>query len=469
MSYIQTSEEVERCVNRDWEEVKMPIVIDQLEKLLRLSQYNEEKSNKLIQGFSYGFGIGYNGSTKRKDMSDNLPLGEVGTKTQLWNKVIKEVRLGHYAGPFKFSEIPFENFVQSPIGLVPKLGGQTRLIFHLSYDFPNGNSSINANTPRERCTVKYKDLGHAIINCLQLLEEVNDKASKNMSAVIFFSKTDLKSAFRILLVLIIDRAWLLMKAEDPVTNEVFYFVEKCLPFGASISCALFQDFSDALQHITEHALNKQNRITNYLDDFLFIALLELECNTMMDKFFEICQQINCPISMEKTEYASPELVFLGILLNGILKCLCIPVDKRDKALGQLAYLMSKRKATIKEVQILTGLLNFLGKAIVPGRAFTRNMYTKLAITDKKGRKLKQHHHVYLDKSFKNDCEIWMAFLESEDKASLCRPFIDWNIIVTSQQLNFYTDASGKIGYGCFFDGRWTCSQWSVTVEEEAKH
>ena len=215
MSYIQTSEEVEHCVNRDWEEVKTPIVIDQLEKLLRLSQYNEEKSNKLIQGFSYGFGIGYNGSTKRKDVSDNLPLGEVGTKTQLWNKVIKEVRLGRYAGPFKFSEIPFENFVQSPIGLVPKSGGQTQLIFHLSYDFPNGNSSINANTPREQCTVKYKDLGHAIINCLRLLEEVNDKASKNMSAVIFFSKTDLKSAFRILPVLVIDRAWLLMKAEDP--------------------------------------------------------------------------------------------------------------------------------------------------------------------------------------------------------------------------------------------------------------
>ena len=45
---------------------------------------------------------------------------------------MKEVKLKRFAGPFESS--PFEDFIQSPVGLVPKDNGKdTRLIFHLSY------------------------------------------------------------------------------------------------------------------------------------------------------------------------------------------------------------------------------------------------------------------------------------------------------------------------------------------------
>ena len=39
---------------------------------------------------------------------------------------------------------------------------------------------------------------------------------------------------------------------------------------------------------------------------------------------------------------------------------------------------NKKKATIKELQLLCGYLNFLAKAIVPGRTFIRKMYSKFA-------------------------------------------------------------------------------------------
>ena len=42
---------------------------------------------------------------------------------ELWNKVMKGVNLKRYAGPF--DSIPFENYVQSPIGLIPKDGGKS--------------------------------------------------------------------------------------------------------------------------------------------------------------------------------------------------------------------------------------------------------------------------------------------------------------------------------------------------------
>ena len=41
----------------------------------------------------------------------------------LWNKVMKEVEAKRFAGPFE--KIPFDNFIQSPIGLVPKDGGKS--------------------------------------------------------------------------------------------------------------------------------------------------------------------------------------------------------------------------------------------------------------------------------------------------------------------------------------------------------
>ena len=131
-------------------------------------------------------------------------------------------------------------------------------------------------------------------------------------------------------------------------------------------------------------------------------------------------------------------------------------------MNQLKLILSKKKATIKQIQSLTGLLNFLNRAIVPGRAFTRRMYNKLKLTDKKGRKLKQHHHVYLDKQFREDCTIWLQFLDEchSKQRILYRPFMDLDRFTTSENLDFYTDASGIVGYGCFFDGLWTCGTWS---------
>ena len=119
--------------NGDLENVVTPVKVERFIRLLRESQYDEEKIKFLDRGLTEGFDIGYEGPTNRQSRSENIPF-TVGNKVILWNKLMKEVKLGRVAGPFK--EIPFDNFIQSPIGLVPKAGGdgnETRLIFHLSY------------------------------------------------------------------------------------------------------------------------------------------------------------------------------------------------------------------------------------------------------------------------------------------------------------------------------------------------
>ena len=132
---------------------------DQLEDQLKQYDYNKKESEFLIDGFRNGFEIGYRGNRLLQRKSLNLRL-ECSSPEILWSKMMKEVMLKQFAGPFEQS--PFKHFIQSPVGLVPKGmdKSETRLIFHLSY--PRGGKSINSETPKELCSVSYKDLVHAI-------------------------------------------------------------------------------------------------------------------------------------------------------------------------------------------------------------------------------------------------------------------------------------------------------------------
>ena len=311
--------------NLDLENTKTPVNVQELEKLLVMSKYEEVETQFLIDGFKNGFSIGYSGPTEVKINSPNLKFREVGDPITLWNKVMKEVKEARYAGPFK--EIPFEFYIQSPIGLVPKDGGKdTRLIFHLSY--PRGqNKSVNANTPVDLCKIKYPDFNEAVQLCL--------KAGK----ACHIAKSDMKSAFRNLGIRKADWKFLVMKAVSPIDMKTYYFVDKCLPFGASISCSHFQRFSNAVRHIVQWRTNKD--LVNYLDDFFFVALMKLLCNNQIQEFLNVCNRIAFPVSLEKTFWGTTKLVFLGLLIDTINQCVCIPVEKVEKAVNLIRSVLEK--------------------------------------------------------------------------------------------------------------------------------
>ena len=454
-----TGQQILEATEMNWLEIKTPIKVDALENLLIETGYDKVKRKRLVQGFREGFDIGYRGPMNRCDTAKNLPF-KVGSRVDLWNKVMKEVQEGRYAGPFESP--PGNHYIQSPLGLVPKSGNKLRLIFHLSYDFGTSweQRSVNFHTPEKLCSVKYNDLDHAVKNCLKILNNLSN------TQPIYFAKSDCSNAFRIVPVLPLQRLLLCMQATHPETGKTYFFVEKCLPFGASISCAIFQSFSDALRYITEHKLSGLvifPAITNYLDDFLFVAISVRICNGMVEEFLVICKVIGCPISMEKTEWATQVITFLGVLLNGITRTLAVPIEKKNKALELINIAIQKRKVTIKFVQRITGTLNFLNRVIVPGRAFTRGMYSKLRTVNKKtGEKLQLHHHVHLNREFIQDCQMWKYFLNLANGTQLCRPFTDFSKEgPQSVVLDFTADASKNpdLGMGAVFKDRWMFAQW----------
>ena len=107
-------------------------------------------------------------------------------------------------------------------------------------------------------------------------------------------------------------------------------LEKCLPFGASISCAIFQEFSDSVAHIVKFITKKD--LVNYLDDYFFAALQKLCCNGQVSAFLDICDSIKFPVSLEKTVWGTTILTFLGLLIDTVNQLICIPLDKVERAL-----------------------------------------------------------------------------------------------------------------------------------------
>lgn len=355
---------------------------------------------------------------------------------------MKEVRLNRVSGPFK--GIPYENYIQSPIGLVPKQQeDETRLIFYLSY--PPGDS-LNSNTPKELCSVKYSDFHDAIRLALDL-----GKFEPNH---VFLGKSDLMSAFRNLPIRSYDRRWLVMKARHPKSGKIFYFVDKCLPFGASISCSHFSRVSNSLAHIYRFLTN--HNLVAYLDDFLFGEIGKNNCDNQVKTFMEICNSINFPVSLDKTILGSQEIVFLGILINTRTRTISIPTEKRDRALQEIDTITRAKKVKVLQVQQLTGLLNFICRAIFPGRAFTRRFYAKIS-----GGNLKQHHHIRVDQEMREGLLVWRTFLNGDN--SYCRPFVDFSIGLNSEELKWFTDSSAGIrgGLGLFFDGRYSHGLWGA--------
>ena len=161
--------------------------------------------------------------------------------------------------------------------------------------------------------------------------------------------------------------------------------------------------------------------------------------------------------MEKTEWGTQIIVFLGMLLNTITQTISVLIDKKNKALRQLMEVIEAKKVQVIQLQRLTGLINFISRAIVSGRASMRRIYAKYA-------GMKQHYHVRVDKELRMDCAVWLDFLQQP--LAICRPFVDFQD-PASEVIPFFTDVakSDTLGLGYVFNHSWVSQKWDGFVKQ----
>ena len=429
--------------NYDLSSIVTPVDVVEFNRLLKQAGYNDQKRLFLFRGFSSGFSLKYYGPRKVQHYTPNLKL-RVGSPRELWNKVMTEMKAKCYAGPYR--EIPFTYFIQSPIGLVPKdKGTKTRLIFHLSY--PKDGDSVNSGIPKKFCKVKYPNFAEAIQVCID--------AGKSCSV----AKSDMAMAFRHVPLSSAFWQFLILKCHHPVSGKLYYFVEKCLSFGSSISCAIFQAVSDGIAFIVRFRIANR-ALLNYLDNYFFAQLYKKVCDYQVRMFLDTCKQICFLVLLEKTFWRTTILVFLGLLIDTEEQVVRIPHEKVSKALDLIQYFLNRanRSITVLQVQRLCGTLNFITRCIIPGRVFLTRLYSMI---DKP--QLKQHHHVHITAENRLDLEMWHTFLTNQ--AAFKRPFLDLCNKVTSVELDMYSDASGsktKGGFGAYCGKKWVAGSWDAT-------
>lgn len=272
-----------------------PVRVAKLKELLEETGYDRDKTDFLVQGFSKGFKLGYDGPKNRQTLARNHRL-RAGNPTVLWNKVMNEVKVKRLAGPYESP--PYDNFIQSPITLIRKKGSlsedpeeSTRLIVDLSWPH---SDSLNDHTPPEVKKVNYPSFDKSIQMCLK--EGVG----------CYLSRTDCKSAFLMLPLAPDQFKWVILMCRHPVTKQKFYFCVKTVIFGSGTSCFLYMKLSNALAHIFR--AQSGGDINNFLDDFLTCKIDEGGCNLYLEIFMNICRQINLPLALEKTCFATQVIV-----------------------------------------------------------------------------------------------------------------------------------------------------------------
>ena len=121
MVLVAELEPIDYFESYDLTNIVTPVNAKLLEAELLCAEFDREETNFLVQGFTHGFDIGYVGPKVRQCNASNIPI-KIGSETVMWNKIMKEVKAGRVAGPY--DTVPFKNYIQSPIGLVPKAGGR---------------------------------------------------------------------------------------------------------------------------------------------------------------------------------------------------------------------------------------------------------------------------------------------------------------------------------------------------------
>ena len=147
-----------------------------------------------------------------------------------------------------------------------------------------------------------------------------------------------------------------------------------------------------------------DQILHLLDDFLIVSPFHDLCKQPLDLFLMLCHYLGIFMAPEKTIGPSSTISFAGIELDSVLMEARLPPDKLVKYYDLISSFLRRRKITLREIQSLTGLLNFACTVVVTGRAFLRRLiYLTIGIRS-------SHFLIRLTREVKEDLKVWQQFL-----------------------------------------------------------
>ncbi|PPR04749.1 hypothetical protein CVT24_006895 [Panaeolus cyanescens] len=389
-----------------------------------LKDYPDTKFvNSVLNIIRRGANIGFSGVFSSSTRAPNLPSA-FDHPEFLDSAVDKLVSNGQVIGPF--SEPPFRIFRTSPIGSITRKRNpaKRRMINHLSW--PKG-SSVNDGIPDDQATISYDMFERAI----------DDLVRSGQGSLM--AKLDLKEAFRH--VPIRPEDWPQMGFS---WDNKFYFCT-VLTFGLRSAPYIFNLFSEALHWIIQRHIPAYLR--HYLDDFFAIFSPSIAPSTAfaaVDWIQGLGSQLGLSFQLEKTLYPRTVVDFLGLDLDSTLMQARLPADKLAYLQDLVSSWSSKRSATLRETQELTGFLQFASQVIPAARTFIRR------IIDFSMKFHSPFQRLHIPTGCRADLHWWKCFASAWNGVRLLAP--------SRQSFSVFTDASGSKGIGGYWLNQWFSSR-----------
>lgn len=127
----------------------------------------------------------------------------------------------------------------------------------------------------------------------------------------------------------------------------------------------------------------------------------------------------------------------------------LPVDKLVRAKQALQQWLHRTSTTLKELQSVIGTLQFAFRMVAPDRHFLQRIISLTkGITN-------SCWDIKLNEEFCKVISTWLTFLTHWNGFSR---FLGGDVL-SSNDLQLFTDASGSHGYGGYHNGQWFQATW----------
>ena len=330
---------------------------------------------------------------------------------------------GRLLGPFDVP--PFDNYVVSPMGAIPKRGGnRIRLIHDLSYPC---SDSVNLAIDPESYSLHYSSIDCAVSACCKFESPL-------------LANIDIKDAYKAIGVASKDWHLLGLKWQVPGITGDYYF-GKVLSFGLRSAPALFDEYAMALEKVMPLA-GVSCCIIRYVDDFLIVGGSVAQVAGDLKLTIDTARQAGFTIQSEKVSGPCRVLQFLGIVIDLDRGVLRISQERMEEIRGILSECQGLKMVSKRKLLKVVGKLAFAARVVRTGRAFLGRLIG-LAKTAKA-----LHHRVRLSAAARADLLWWQKCIQSHNGTCIIKP--DWSI---GGIHHVYTDAS-DYGFGGVWGDQW---------------
>ena len=281
-----------------------------------------------------------------------------------------------------------------------KTGGH-RKITDLSFS-RDGYESVNDGIPRHLVSVHYPSVQDLTDRIGQLRTEYSVRFGS--APVIALGKSDIVKAYRQVPADPAD--WPSLMSTDRHGNP---FIDSRMQMGLAPAARIFCSINMVQSWLLEHVFGAIN--LPYLDDVAQIAVgaSQAEADRNSRLTLEIVRMwyalVGLPTAPKKDECAKQIMTFTGVEVNLVTNSVALPQPKLERVMALLELWNGKAKATVHEVQVLTGVLCDVCRVVPQGKVFLNRLFALLHYSESRQATARNPHFYQVDIGWRQRADI----------------------------------------------------------------